>query len=601
MIASIFHGISGIFSKFTSFAGKIMHLGVKTASKAKVVGMNAALKSKAILSNFKKEEQYRERRLEAEKKEEKEEEQYRKRILEAERKEEEHDRKLRLAAEKKEKNLSQKPQNFNSIARFNISNFAGKMKTSGMNAASKAKGISSSIFSKLFAKKMIFLILLVIFMLFVFWFGFPGLYEGYSNTAIGQKYSQQLREFFGPSVYEFKRESMGPINMLYNVVVLGRDPTEIMSAQEVNSNYSEIETLRIKVDNFQPTRDFFLMGQPLSVRGDLTVEGGIQEKTPIEFEIKQQIPFNMLSSLMDSDFFKDLGENIINGQEVSGLICDWQKLNQIENIGRFNSYCIYGNSWECRIRGSDEVNKFELRDRYNLRLICTNPGIKINEDLGENLNFQNVIMEWKYSTSALVGKQIYVFEPSYAEINENPLTAAGVSSNAYRSWSISEDNVGVGIGIDKQNDYVIADISTDQYLEIWFIAFTIKNNGYGDIVKVNSVTVTLPDNPAIQVITEYGDFENPVKFERLQTYPDGRTETLNLVNYSLNKEAIKVFRRVSSQDYHNFYLPIVVDKSFLGNSRYNSFPIIASIDYTYKDTTLIEAPLKIRTLEVGVE
>jgi hypothetical protein len=346
------------------------------------------------------------------------------------------------------------------------------------------------------------------------------------------------------------------------------DPEDLWTSEAVKSAYAAPEDFEFIIEDVGPRKEVFGSSEELQIGGRINLISGFDKTTKV-----------ILGGQPDklcTDTFKDRTRNWLNVEDSS---------------------CSTKEAWTCYISGSDLENEFEMERIYNRRFYCNHSGISVDKE--EVIS--NVDVTWEYETSAVAGKQIYVFSPDVIGKYQDPLEQYNIGSDTLQSWYIGDSGVNLGIGLSQGEEYVEPEEDPfslgeeGKFGAVNYLGITVENRGGGTITGIESLSVSFPADNGIIVADQIKNMETG---EDIFIGPTTeiiriRGQEIVTMKFSLAASEIKSQDSISPSDHANYYIAFVVDDDYIGDSAFRSFLVKTELRYKYRDsksTTLTVEP-----------
>jgi hypothetical protein len=340
------------------------------------------------------------------------------------------------------------------------------------------------------------------------------------------------------------------------------NPEDLWSSEAVKSEYAAPEDFEIFLEDIGPRKDVYIAGDAIEIGGRINLISGFDKTTTVTLGVKP----NKLCTEATKSQFKD-----------------WL------NIDSDKGDCTSSAEWDCFISGSDEKNVFEMARIYNRQFYCRHPGTGLNVDETEVIS--GIDVTWSYATSAVAGKQIYVFKSDIVGKYKDPINQYSISKDSLTSWYIGDEQINLGIGLSQDAEYVRTEESIDNLYDkdlfdaVNYLGVTLQNIGGGEITGIESLSVSFPEDSGLLVAREIKNVDTgEIVFVGPTTEVISvRGQNIITKKFSLSEEEISKFKDIKQSNRQNYYIPFIVDESYVGASAFRSFLVKTEIRYVYED------------------
>jgi hypothetical protein len=417
----------------------------------------------------------------------------------------------------------------------------------------------------------------VLFMIFAFWFMY---YTPYGAMTLNKA------EMLLPGVSD-QVDDVG-IEHQFNVIgqILSGDfePEKLWTSEAVKSEYAVPEEFEFFLTDVSPRKEFFKSDEDIYIQGNINLISGFDKTTTVELGVE---PDEFCAEESEKAWTEYSEDNIV----INGLSDFFNLGGDSDDSKKFDG-CSDGSEWKCFITGSDQNNTFQMKRIYNRLFYCEHTGIEVSEE--EVISSLEVT--WEYSTSAVAGMQVYVFNTDTLSRNPgDPLDRYDIDTDSLTSWYIGDERVNLGLGLSgTPNKYVRAEVKGDLFEDVNYLAISIKNIGGGDITEIESLSVSFPNTPEVHVANSISNAD-----KSYLTFIGPTTEVITILGsdvvtkkFTLSNIELLSFEEIGAADGTSYYIPFVVDEEYVGDTDFRSFLVKADIRYKYKDGESVPVMVK---------
>ena len=404
-------------------------------------------------------------------------------------------------------------------------------------------------------------ILIIVIPIFLFWYFF--MFTGY-----GQDISIFIEEqnVLPEAEKELEESGISHQFRIIGQILTGEfDPEKLWTSEAVQSEYAVPEEFEIFLEDVGPRKSSFSGGEAIEIGGRINLVSGFDKTTTVTLGAE---PDKLCTDTVKKKF------------------TDWLTKTDTDDE------CSTGD-WTCYISGSKEQNVFQMERIYNRQFYCTHAGVEVeDEEVISDLK-----VTWDYATSAVAGKQIYVFSQNAISKDPEPLDYYGVDKDSLTSWYIGDEQVNLGLGLDRDREYILAEEDLyegkAEFEAVYYLAISIQNTGGGKISSIESLSVSFPNDANIKVAEQIKEKGKGDVF----IGPTTEVVTIRKVDvttkkFSLSDSEIKKFDEIEPAEHTTYYIPFAVDKEYISSAAFRSFLAKAEIRYKYKDYEPVSVTVK---------
>jgi hypothetical protein len=340
----------------------------------------------------------------------------------------------------------------------------------------------------------------------------------------------------------------GELNVFGQVLQGTYDPNNLWRSDTVQSEYSEVKDVGVRLLDVRPLRDEFFIGQQLSIQGRIDAVS----------------------------FPKSAG-----GVSVSLSACSM--------TGALADVCPEGGkeAWICCVSSAcsdfTTVQLSNIKDARNRVFSCTHDPLS-----KQNLAYPVEISVKAQGTSTMAGKQ-FVYADTNALLalpsDTDPLKAFDISRDSVRSWQVGDDALEVGLGVAGDPDV----LETGE-LE-YFLGVNIENPAtHIGSAKIDSVELFLPTSaPDLKAGGE--DFLSCTSLST-QDKIDLNIQNAAVINLKKCKNIVPDI--LEPGDRVNKFIKVKITSDQLVNQEFSTFFVLARVKFDYENKQTI--PLIVREL-----
>jgi energy-coupling factor transporter transmembrane protein EcfT len=414
--------------------------------------------------------------------------------------------------------------------------------------------------------------LVVIFMVVILFWAFIG-------TSYGDDLILRLERAGLPGQVEETVDESGvshQFNVIGEILTGDFDPTGLWTSEAVQSEYATPENFDVVIEEVGPRKQYFKPNENISLSGRINLISGFDKTTTITLGAK---PDQFCAKENEDELKQWLADN-------SGGVIDFTDPPE---------GCSNDTDWVCYISGSDDQNTFKMERIYNREFYCTHSGIDVSDE--EVLS--NLEVTWEYETSAVAGMQVYAFSPDVIDRTPDPIEKYDIDKDSLTSWYIGDKNVNLGLKIDSYGkEYVRAESTDDTNLfeAKNYLGISISNAGSGDMVELESLSVSFPSTDGIEVSNQ---IVRTSKDSYDLAFEGPTTELLSILGqdvvtkkFTLSAIELEKFEVLEPADHTAYYIPFVVLEEYIGETAFQSFLAKVEIKYKYQESDSTTASVK---------
>ena len=380
----------------------------------------------------------------------------------------------------------------------------------------------------------------------------------FTGTTTGSGVSAEAGGVITPITNVAKESGVIKTINQFKMIMTGEyDPSQLWTSKTYEDRYAMVEDVGVKISNIKPLRDPFLSNQQLAILGNVRVASLPEEEE----------------------------------STVAIIGAKWSTWDQIKDaFGEGNEL---SESWDCN--GDEPGNKLEISKArlFVGRFMCTHKALTVKEGITESHDADVTVA---YSFSMKAGKQVYVgdYEQMTALMfeDQDPMKYYGIKKDQTKSWQ-TESPVGLGLGILGEEEIVIAN-KKDEYELGHYLGVTVENIGSGDLLKIDSLKVTLPST--IEIATDLPKDERD--FVKVSTDDEIKVEGADLDTYLLIDTNLK--EPLAPGEFKTYFLKFRVwdgigaqgEQDFLQGVPISSFFVLSELKFNYIESRAVSIKIK---------